>query len=51
MEITQNKFKTIVDEKKRYEQMKENIRSIKSSDEKDELGENSRNNSENSENI
>ena len=51
MEITHNEFKTIVDEKQRYEQMKENIKNIKSSDEKDELGGNGRNIKENSENI
>ena len=33
-EITHEKFKTIVDEKQRYEQMKEDIKNIKSSDEK-----------------
>ena len=48
LEITHEEFKTIVNEKQRYEQMKENI---KSSDEKDELSENSTNNKKNSENV
>ena len=39
LEITHEEIKTIVNEKQRYEQMKENIRNIKSSD---ELSENSR---------
>ena len=43
LEISHGEFRTIVSEKERYEQMKENIRNIRSSDEKD--------NSENSENI
>ena len=43
LEITHEEFKTIIDEKQRYEKMKENIRNIKSSDEKDELRKNSRN--------
>ena len=38
LEITHEEFKAIVNEKERYEQMKEGI---KSSDEKDELSENS----------
>ena len=46
-EINHKKFKTIVNEKEMYEQMKENIRYIKSSDEKDELSESSRNNKAN----
>ena len=43
LEISHEEFRTIVNEKERYEQMKVNIRNIKSSDEKDD--------SENSENI
>ena len=43
LEISHEEFRTIVNEKERYEQMKGNIRNIKSSDEKDD--------SENSENI
>ena len=48
LEITHEEFKTIVNEKERYDQMKE---SIKSSDEKDELSESSKNNKKNSENV
>ena len=51
LDISHEEFKTIVDEKQRYEQMKENVKKIKSSDEKDKSGENSRNIRENSENI
>ena len=43
LEFTQEEFKTIVDEKQRYEQMREGIQNIKSSDEKDELSENNKN--------
>ena len=41
LEITHEEFKTIVNEKERYEKIKENIRNIKSTDE------NSRNNNRN----
>ena len=51
LDISHEEFKTIVDEKQRYEQMEENVKKIKSSDEKDKSGENSRNIRENSENI
>ena len=51
LDISHEEFKTTVDEKQRYEQMKENVKKIKSSDEKDKSGENSRNFRENSENI
>ena len=44
LEISHEEFKTIVNEKEKYEKMKENIRNIKSNDEKDELSENSKNN-------
>ena len=39
LDISHEEFKTIVNEKEKYEQMKENIRNIKS---RDELSENSR---------
>ena len=39
LDISHEEFKTIVNEKKKYEQMKESIRNIKS---RDELSENSR---------
>ena len=48
LKITHEEFKTIVDEKQRYEQMKENIRNIKISD---ELSENTRDNKKNIENT
>ena len=51
LDISQDKFKTIVNEKKKYEQMKENIRNTKSNDEKDELSENTRDNKKSSENA
>ena len=51
LEITHEEFKTIVDEKQRYQQMKQNIRNIKSSDEKDKLSENTRDNKKNIENT
>ena len=44
LEISHEKFKTIVNEKEKYEQMKESIRNIKS---RDELSENSKENKEN----
>ena len=45
LDISHEEFKTIANEKEKYEQMKEDIKNIKSSsDEKDELSENSRNN-------
>ena len=43
LEVTHEEFKVIVNEKEKYEQMKESIRNIKSNDEKDELCENNRN--------
>ena len=45
--ISHEDFKTILNEKERYEKMKENITSIKGSDEKDKLSENSGNNKKN----
>ena len=51
LEISHEEFKTIVNEKEKYDRMKENIRNIKSSDGKDGLGENSKNMSKNSENV
>ena len=44
LEISHEEFKTIVNEKEKYEQMKENIRNTKS---RDELSENSKENSGN----
>ena len=44
LEISHEEFKTIVNEKEKYEKMKEGIRNIKVSDEKDELIENRKNN-------
>ena len=44
LEISHEEFKTIVNEKEKYEKMKEGIRNIKISDEKDELIENRKNN-------
>ena len=44
LDITHDKFKTIVNEKEKHEQMKEHIRNTKS---KDELTQNSKENSEN----
>ena len=37
LEISHEEFKAIVNEKEKYEKMKENIRNTESSDEKDEL--------------
>ena len=48
LDINHEEFKTIVNEKEKYEQMKESIRNVKSSDVKDELNECSRNNRRNS---
>ena len=45
--ITYEEFKTIANERERYERMKKSIRNIKSNNEKDELNENSWNNREN----
>ena len=39
--ISHEEFKTIVNGKETYKQMKQNIKNVKSNDEKDELGENS----------
>ena len=47
LEISHEEFKTIVNEKEKYEQMKESIRSTKSRDEKDELNENIKGNNDN----
>ena len=44
LDISHEKFKTIVNEQEKYEQMKESIRNIKS---RDELSENSKENKEN----
>ena len=44
LDINHEDFKTIVREKEKYEQMKENIKNIKSNDEKDDLSENSMDN-------
>ena len=46
LEINHEEFKTIVNEKEKYEQMKESVRNIKSGD---ELSENSKDITENSE--
>ena len=35
LDISHEEFKTVVNEKEKYEQMKENIRNTKSTDEKD----------------
>ena len=48
LNITHKQFKTIVNEKEKYEQMKESIRNTKS---RVELSENSKNIRENSENL
>ena len=48
LDISHEEFKTVVDEKENYEQMKENIRNAKG---RDELTENSRNIIENSGNA
>ena len=47
LEVSQEEFRAIVNEKDRYEKMKENMRNIKSNDEKDELSENNKKNNEN----
>ena len=47
LDISHEEFKTIVNEKEKYEQMKGSIRNVKSSDEKDQLSENSRDNKRN----
>ena len=46
-DISHEEFKTIVNEKEKYEQMKESIRNTKS---RDELSENSKENSEHAQN-
>ena len=46
-DISHEEFKTTVNEKEKYEQMKDSIRNTKSSNEKDELNENSRDNKRN----
>ena len=51
LEISHEEFKTIVNEKERYKQMKEIISNIKSNDEKDKLIENSKNITENRGNV
>ena len=45
--INHEKFKAIVNDKEKYEEMKENIRNTKSKDEKDELNENIKENNGN----
>ena len=47
LEISRGEFRTTVNEKEKYDQMKENIRNIKSRDEKNELIKNIRENIEN----
>ena len=47
LDISHEEFKTIVNEKEKYEQMKGSIRNVKSNDEKDQLSENSRDNKRN----
>ena len=47
LEISREEFRTTVNEKEKYDQMKENIRNIKSRDEKNELSKNIRENIEN----
>ena len=51
LEISHEEFKTIVNEKDKHEEMKENIRNVKSNDEKDELSENSKDIRRNSKNV
>ena len=51
LENSHGKLKTIVNEKERYEQMKEHIRNIKSNDERDKICGNSKNIGENSRNV
>ena len=46
--ISHEEFKTIVNEKDKYEEMKGNVRNIKSNHEKNKLSEKSRNNTKNS---
>ena len=47
LEVSQEEFRAIVNEKDSYEKMKENMRNIKSNDEKDDLSENNKKNNEN----
>ena len=47
LDINHEEFKTVVNEKEKYEQMTENIRNTKSRDEKDKLNENIKENNEN----
>ena len=47
LDISHEEFKTIVNEKEKYEQMRENIRNIKSSNEKGEISEHHRNSGRN----
>ena len=47
LEVSHEEFNTIMIEKEKYEQMKEDIRNIKSNDEKDELTGNTKNNGQN----
>ena len=47
LDISHEEFKTIVNEKEKYEQMKESFKNTKSSDETDELNENIRENNGN----
>ena len=46
-DISHEEFKTIANEKEKYEQMKESIRNTKIKDEKDELNDNIKKNNEN----
>ena len=47
LDISHEEFKTIANEKKKYDQIKESIRNTKSKDEKYELNENIRENNDN----
>ena len=51
LDISHEEFKTIVNEKEKYEQMKEKIRNIKTSGEKNQLSESSKNNGNTIENV
>ena len=51
LEITHEEFKTILNERDKYEEMQENIRNIKSNDRKDELSENNSYNRKNNKNT
>ena len=51
LKISHEEFKAILNEKEKYDKVKENIRNIKCNDEKGKLGENSKNIRENSGNV